>query len=111
MERPQLQRCVVKPAAPLTPAPSTEAVQPPTPVDFFSTINRMHSTATTPLTISPANRTYYKVTNYICRHKELTIVGKSIGGIATGFFIPEIQLCLDAGLCEDFSPQTILVTH
>jgi len=41
----------------------------------------------------------------------LTLKGHSRGGERSGFFIPEVGVCFDAGLNTDFSPQSILITH
>lgn len=60
---------------------------------------------------------YFNVWKYtfklsdVCPQIKLSIKGHSVGSESSGFYIPELQLYLDAGIRSYFVPRTILVTH
>jgi ribonuclease Z len=51
------------------------------------------------------------VDNYKIKGTYFTLMGYSIAGRNTGFYIPELKIALDCGVPHDFMPTHIFITH
>lgn len=50
-------------------------------------------------------------TPLVLQNTQLTLIGHSVAGFHTGFYIPQLKVAFDAGLRYNFQPNYIFITH